>query len=132
MYPSVPWTNNPPPPPPIPVDDTMDHDSETDSETVSSLGNNNAEYSDIVDTTDQNYKAEQLFWAYQRAKGRWRKFMNKPNRRVRRFFKRKGKGKGKLAGVFSPIPWRSRWVADQREEANHKANVHLAKAKGAE
>ena len=26
--------------------------------------------------------------------------MNKPSRRVRRFFKRKGKGKGKLAGVF--------------------------------
>jgi hypothetical protein len=30
MYPSVPWTNNTPSPPPIPVDDTMDHDSETD------------------------------------------------------------------------------------------------------
>ena len=48
--------------------------------------------------------AQELFWAMERAKGRWRKFMKKPVRRVRRFFRkrfarkgkgRKGKGKGK-------------------------------------
>ena len=42
--------------------------------------------------------AESLFWAYNRAKVAWRRFMGKPVRRARRFIRRhhqKGKGKGK-------------------------------------
>ena len=98
MYPSVPWTGSAPP---LPVaDTTYQGDSETDSETVSSVGLNQYDYSDIPADGTPDQKAEQLFWAYQRAKGRWRRFMNKPNRRVRRFFKRKGVGKGKSSGAF--------------------------------
>ena len=37
---------------------------------------------------------DHLFWAYQKAKSRWRKHMQKPVRRVRRFIRRSGKGKG--------------------------------------
>ena len=44
-------------------------------------------------------KEQAIFWAYQKAKGRWRQYMKKPNRRVRRHFRKyqrkKGKGKGK-------------------------------------
>ena len=36
-----------------------------------------------------------MFWAYERAKSRWRRFNgHEPTRRVRRVIKRKGKGKG--------------------------------------
>jgi len=44
--------------------------------------------------------AEHLFWAYRHHKGRYRRFVRKPVRRVRRFFKRRGKGRGKHAGFF--------------------------------
>ena len=46
--------------------------------------------------------AQDLYWAYSKAKRQWRSFMGKPTRRVRRFlrkrFSSKGKGKGKLTG----------------------------------
>ena len=42
--------------------------------------------------------AAHLFWLYEKAKGRFRHFMGKPVRRLRRFMHRKGKGKGKGKG----------------------------------
>ena len=69
-----------------------DWDSGTDSDTASSCGD--------VDLTDLNdvpqLQAEQdLFWAMEHAKRRWRAYTRKPVRKVRRFFRRYMKGKGK-------------------------------------
>jgi hypothetical protein len=58
------------------------------------------DYSDIPEGLSTSEQAEELFWAYQHAKGRFRKFMRKPVRRVRRFLKRRGKGKGKHPGYY--------------------------------
>ena len=70
-------------------------DSGTDTDTVSSNDETWSDMDDIPPGLDDKEKAEELFWAYQRAKGRYRQFTRKPVRRVRRFLKRKGKGKGK-------------------------------------
>ena len=75
-------------------------DSGADADTASSVEETWYEYDDVPEGLDENQKAEELFWAYQRAKGRYRRFMREPVRRVRRFLKRKGKGKGKHPGYF--------------------------------
>ena len=75
-------------------------DSGTDTDTVSSVGDTWYDIADIPEGIDETQKAEELFWTYQKAKGRYRQFMRKPVRRVRRFIKRKGKGKGKNPGYF--------------------------------
>jgi hypothetical protein len=77
-------------------------DSGTDTDTASSVGEAWYEYEDIEDFENlgEPQQAEELFWAYQRAKGRYRRFMRKPVRRVRRFLKRRGKGKGKHPGYY--------------------------------
>ena len=75
-------------------------DSETDTDTESSLGDTQYDFSDLAPHLTDEQRAESIFWAYQRAKGKWRRFMNKPHRRVRRHMKRKGKGKGKHPGLY--------------------------------
>ena len=72
------------------------HTTETDTETISSDGNTQYDVSDLQDYMQQDNqgKAELLYWSYTQAKGRWRQFMHKPARRVRRFLKR---GKEKVA-----------------------------------
>ena len=77
-----------------------DNDSGTDTDTASSVGDTWYDYSDIIPGVSEDQKAEELFWAYQRFKGRYRRHMRKPVRRVRRFLKRRGKGKGKRPGYF--------------------------------
>ena len=68
-------------------------DSGTDTDTVSDDGGYNAaEDAEIADMTPAQID-EHIFWQYQQAKSRWRRHMNKPTRRVRRFVKRKGKGR---------------------------------------
>lgn len=69
-------------------DEDMATDSDTSSGSVSSVN--------IADH-DPSHIAQDLFWAYRTAKHKWRKFMQKSTRTVRRFVKRynrKGKGKG--------------------------------------
>eukprot|EP00435_Cladocopium_sp_Y103_P031480 s696_g8.t1 len=72
-------------------DDDVDTDSNTSSGEVSSIPE---------DGQDPNRVAQNLFWAYRQAKHKWRKYMGKTTRAVRRYAKRfdrrKGKGKGKL------------------------------------
>ena len=75
-------------------------ESGTDTDTVSSLGDQEYDYSDLPQGLDRDQTAEHLFWAYQQAKGRFRRFMRKPVRKVRRFIRRKGKGKGKHPGFY--------------------------------
>ena len=75
-------------------------DSETDTDTESSLGDTQYDFSDLAPHLTDEQRAESIFWASQRAKGKWRRFMNKPHRRVRRHMKRKGKGKGKHPGLY--------------------------------
>ena len=44
----------------------------------------------------EHEREQELLWAYERAKRNYRKYVGKPNRKVRRFVRRhKGKGKGK-------------------------------------
>ena len=47
---------------------------------------------------EESAYAQELFWAYSKAKRQWRSFMGRPTRRVRRFVKREFKGKGKGFG----------------------------------
>ena len=75
-------------------------DSGTDTDIVSSNDETWYDLDDIPPGLDDKAKAEELSLAYQRAKGRYRQFIRKPVRRVRRFLKRKGKGKGKRSGYF--------------------------------
>ena len=71
-----------------------EEDIETDSATSSG-----SDVSEVQETGDANRIAQELFWAYRNAKAKWRKFMGKTTRAVRRhvhrFQRRKGKGKGK-------------------------------------
>ena len=75
-------------------------ESGTDTDTASSMGDQEYDYSDIPQGLDREQTAEHLFWSYQQAKGRFRRFMRKPIRKVRRFIRRKGKGKGKHSGYY--------------------------------
>ena len=69
--------------------------SGTDSDTASSFGETQYDFGDVQHLPEPEQGA-QLFWAYEHAKARWRRFNNhKPTRKVRRVIKRKGKGKGK-------------------------------------
>ena len=97
---------------------TAAEDSGTDTDTVSDDGGYNAaEDADIADMTPAQTD-EHIFWQYQQAKARWRRHMDKPTRRVRRFVKRKGKGRkgsGKHRGKG-----RFSFLADMTdEELNH-------------
>eukprot|EP00438_Fugacium_kawagutii_P035880 Skav204682 [mRNA] locus=scaffold1284:96116:106049:- [translate_table: standard] len=71
-------------------DDDIDTDSNTSSGACSSVN---------ADGQDPNHVAQSLFWAYKQAKHKWRKYMGKSTRAVRRYAKRfnrfRGKGKGK-------------------------------------
>jgi hypothetical protein len=85
-------------------DDLLDAFFEEDiqSDTDTSSG---SEASTVDPGPDPNRTAQELFWAYRQAKSKWRKFMNKGTRSVRRHFKRfhrrKGKGKGKESRFHS-------------------------------
>ena len=76
--------------------DADGYDSGTDSDTASSCGDRDYDYSDVAHLSEE-VQQQELFWAMEHAKGRWRQFSRKPVRKVRRFFRRtmKGKGKGK-------------------------------------
>ena len=68
-------------------------DDDTDSETASTVGE--PDYTDpALQRLSPNQMDEHLFLQYQRSKSNWRKHMHKPTRRVRKFVKRSGKGKG--------------------------------------
>ena len=78
---------------------SADGQSDTDTETESSSG---APLDYRGDPELQNLSPQQidehLFWTYQQAKSRWRKHMQKPVRRVRKFLRRSGKGKARGKG----------------------------------
>ena len=71
-----------------------DEDIVTDSDTSSG----SASSVELDASQDPSRVAQDLFWAYRTAKHKWRKFMQKGTRTVRRYVKRftrrKGKGKG--------------------------------------
>ena len=70
-------------------------DSGADADAVSCLGESSRDDPELQNIpVDQG--TEDIFWAYERAKARWRRRNDfKPTRRVRRAIKRKGKGNGK-------------------------------------
>ena len=66
----------------------------TDSNTVSSCGEADADFAGVL--TQIAYlsdaeKEQSIYWAYQKGKSNWRKWMRKPVRKVRRFFWKPGK-----------------------------------------
>ena len=75
--------------------------SGTDSDTASSFGDTDL----LLDLEIQSLEGDpaqqdvQIYWQYQKHKRIWRRHMNKPTRRVRRFVRRtKGKGKRSARG----------------------------------
>ena len=69
-------------------------DSGTDTDTISDHGVFDMDDPELQGMTQPEID-EHIFWQYQRAKTQWRRLTNKPTRRVRRFVKRTGKGKGR-------------------------------------
>ena len=78
----------------------MDFESGTDTDTESDVDDEPFEMPEgIPADSSPDAVAEALFWAYTKAKGAWRKFMQKPVRKLRRFIRRPvRKGKGKFKG----------------------------------
>ena len=74
------YLGGPTPQPEIP----NEYDSGTDSDTVSSVGD--TMYMEAQDERPHDEQLQEIFWAYQAAKGKWRRATNKPTRKVRRFF----------------------------------------------
>ena len=72
----------------------------TDTDTSSSDGLTNYDTSDLPQTRDAGELLQHAYWAYAKAKGRWRRLTAKPVRRTRRFLKRSF-GKGFSKGSFS-------------------------------
>ena len=70
----------------------------TDSDTASSCGDGDADMAaslaPIAHLPDRE-KEQYIYWAYQKSKSNWRKWVRKPVRKVRRFFRKPGKGQGK-------------------------------------
>ena len=125
--------------------DADGYDSGTDSDTASSCGDRDYDYSDIAHLSEE-VQQQELFWAMEHAKGRWRQFSRKPVRKVRRFFRRtmKGKGKGKSGkrvsgkGVSTftmslPMMSTKRCTleakAREKEKASPKVRGHLARGR---
>ena len=84
----------------IPVDQAeeealpAEYDSGTDTDTVSSLGEEDLDFSEFTGLTEEQ-REQELFWLYQHAKRRWRRNQQKGTRKVRRYFRRRMKGKGR-------------------------------------
>ena len=80
---------------------TEEYDSGTDSDTASSCGDRQYDFSHLAHLPDDE-KQQVLFANMENSKGMWRQYMRKPVRKVRRFFRkhfsRKGKGRGKGRG----------------------------------
>ena len=73
----------------------------TDTDTASSWGEPlDYQAPDLSGLTPEQ-QDEYLYWTYTQAKSRWRRHMQKPVRKVRRFIKLKGRGKGQGKRRFS-------------------------------
>ena len=73
-----------------PQEETIDSGTDTDTE---SSGDEMPDYRECSGMTPAQVDSH-LYWQYQRAKSNWRRHMNKPTRRARRFVKRRFGGKG--------------------------------------
>ena len=77
---------------------SVEFDSETDSDTSSD------NWFDPVPNPflalPENEQEQQIYWQYAQARRLWRRFSQKPNRRVRRFVRRKGGKGGKGSSTF--------------------------------
>ena len=103
--------------------------SGTDTDTISSTGEPDYADPQLAAMTPAQ-QDEHLYWQYQSAKSNWRKHMHKPARRVRRFFKRKGKGKGGKGGK-SKGAQRFAFLSDlSDEEYDHVFYGGKGKSKG--
>ena len=74
------------------------YDSGTDTDTVSSTGENQYTMEGVPPGLSPTGIAEHLLWAYEQAKSRFRHYMGKPVRRLRRFMRHPAKGKSKGKG----------------------------------
>ena len=100
-------------------------DSGTDSDTISSIGD--TVHPEPAGPPERH--GQDIFWAYQQAKSRWRKYSGKPTRKVRRFVRKKGKSKGKGRLPFRGKTSISTYLA-RTAEAGALETVFLQKGKG--
>ena len=88
------------------------YDSGTDSDTSSDSKTEPIDFTDCPNFDDPNQVSEHLFFQYRHAKRRWRRWSQKPVRRVRRYFKKtaytKDYGRGKSRGRFGKGRYKSR------------------------
>ena len=78
---------------------TDNHRRDGDAYSTTSTETDSDEYEEMhlpdeISDLPASQQGEAIYWAYHQAKKRWRRFSNKPTRKVRRFTRRKG-GKGK-------------------------------------
>ena len=92
-FPSIPVQQ--PPQPAYPSVPGNDYASDSDTDTISSLGEGPDYQSPELANLSPTQVDAQLFWAYTKAKSAWRGHMRRPTRKVRKFVKRT-KGKGQL------------------------------------
>ena len=104
-------------------------DADTDSNTESSLGEEINYSAPEFTVLTRPQISEKLWWAMARSKSMWRKHMQKPVRKARRFFKRsfpqlrqpKGKGKGRYNAMIQ--------MDDQRYDQVYFGGKGLSKGK---
>ena len=83
-----------------------EYESGTDTDTSSDDGNATFTCEDLPATSSEAELLAEVYWAYSKAKGRWRRMTGKPVRKVRRFLRKRpfnssfGKGKGKNRFTF--------------------------------
>ena len=109
---------------------TADDYSGTDSDTLSSDCEpiNYQEDPELRGMTPDQLDAH-LFWAYQKAKSRWRKHMQKPVRRTRRFIRRKGKGASRYSFLADMDDAEVEETFFGKGKGRGKGNDHREKAK---
>ena len=117
----------------------------TDSDTESSCGEEDtrpeglsAQLNGPLSHLPDAEKEQHLYWAYKTTKGNWRKFMRKPVRKVRRYFRKeaeggwKGKGKGQSKSKGKRLSGKgiSAYVAELSDEAYEETFFGKGKGKG--
>ena len=77
-------------------------------------------------------KEQNIYWAYQKGKSNWRKWMRKPVRKVRRFFRKPGKGQGKQPRKGARLSGKgiTAYVADLTDDAYEETFFGKGRGKG--
>ena len=108
--------------------DNADADSGADTDTSSSDGEQVYTCEDLPPSSNDEERVSNMFWAYQYAKGRWRRAAGNPIRRVRRFLKRHYGRNRRPHGIQSRSHLSYSYLAESADETLE----HVFKGKGRE